>query len=323
MSAATFASIDLSKIAFSPAKKLEKGGYVSYVNAAPGEFRKVSFQLGDETHPLVAPYGISEPYDPDQATNKRNFELSINSPEMLKFFKDLDELVIKTVTANSHIWFANKKSGGPLTEEQVRSIYIPLVKDDNPDYEPSVKTKVIVEPKATQQAVQIWEQIRVGNKMGRRLVNSQENPKFYQAVGKHCSVVPYVEIGGLYMMSKNFSLTLTTTHIMKMAAEAVPEFPFQFANQANFAPLATQDIEMANADDDIRSEAPEVYETMKHIIQEKKAASVIGSVAGSVVGIAPHAPAGSTVNSIAPFAPSTTSMVDGNIDDDVADPMNN
>lgn len=304
----SYKDINIETIAFSKAKKLDKGGFVSWPNTSPGAYEKVTFQLGNDKNPMTAPYGISEPYDEKQQSNKRLCEFTLSDPDMLTFFRNLDKKVVKTVAENSHLWFSNRKDPKPLTEEDVLKIYSPVVRDQNSNFDPTLKCKVVIlKQKESDELVKIWRQVRHGNAFGKEFVDPN-TPEFWKVIGKYARVVPYCELGGLYMMSKSFSLAIIVTHMVKMADATIQEFPFAFEEAQNFADVNMENTDNGGDDDDIASSAPEVFNTVKNYITN----SIVN-------GSAPNTPFVSSVPLIAPAPVPQVQRNDGNIDD--VDPM--
>lgn len=154
---------------WSKAQKLEKGGRCAYLSLVPNSCDKadrVRFQLTTEDKPNVAPFGISEPYDKDKPSDKRNFELTLNNPDVIKFARSVDQACLDIMMANLTEWFPTAKGGkgpdGKITESDLRSLYVPLVKDDS-EYEPSMRLKVIVEGNAKKERVKIFRQLPDGS----------------------------------------------------------------------------------------------------------------------------------------------------------------
>lgn len=332
--------------AWSRATKLEKGGRCSYLSPTPNSFERVRFQLTTDDKPNTAPFGISDPYDKDKPSDKRNFELTINSPELLAFAKSVDQACINVMMANLNEWFPTNKGKGPdgkLTESDLRSLYVPLVKDDT-EYEPSIRLKVIVEGNAKKDRVKIFRQLpdgsggiyqtglavvsrkhpagvdeiavqttygfRIGDvvKIGNEVHTVKDMTKtsflfnsptanihdkdtvIYRSrledVPKFSRVISIVEFGGLYMMSKQISLTATVTEFILLNEKAPQAFSFNTSFK-----LCAPPSESNNDGPDMRDEVDNLSVLEAEIAKRRR------------------------LNSVAPRND------DGTVDDTVDDPM--
>jgi len=208
----------------------EKGGYSSYLVRRKGEFGKVAFQATskDCEGKCVAPFGISKPYDATKEdSNKRNFELNIHSEGLHKFLETLDKFVEDEVVRNYETWFApaddaKKKKRKALTPDDIRGMYRPLIQegDKTKNYADIFRTKVYIEGKDTVR-VFVYKGT-VNNKPDCMIMGDMRD------ITPFVEVIPIIEIVGVWFMSTQYGLSLTTTDIVVYPKPMRPPGQFNF-----------------------------------------------------------------------------------------------
>ena len=190
----------------------QKGGFSNYIVRKAGDFDRIVFQATaqDGEAKCVAPFGISKPYDATKEdSNKRNFELNIHSEKLMAFLKALDENTKTQAVANYDAWFNtdDKKKKKTLTADEIKGMYRPLVQegDDEKGYAPIFRTKVVIDG---QNQVRVF--IYKGMVNGRPVCQEGKLTDITQFV----ECVPIIEVVGMWFMSKQFGLSLTTTDVV-------------------------------------------------------------------------------------------------------------
>jgi len=192
----------------------QKGGFTNFIVRKAGDFDRICFQAtAQEGEPrCVAPFGVSEPYDATKTdSNKRNFELNIKSQNLMQFLRALDDHTLQMAIQNAEVWFggddSKKKKTKPPSESDVRSFYRSIIQegDEEKGYDPIFRTKVIIEGQ-NKLRVYIYEGLINGKPSCRRGTLAD--------VTSFVECVPIVEVVGMWFMSKQFGLSLTTTDVV-------------------------------------------------------------------------------------------------------------
>jgi len=208
----------------------QKGGFSGYIVRKPGDFERICFQATaqlDEPR-CVAPFGISKPFDATKEdSNKRNFELNIMSARLHEFLTALDENTQEQAVKNYELWFNSgeeKKKKKPLTAEDIRGMYRPLVQegDEKKGYAPIFRTKVVIE--GTNQ-VRVFVHHGVSN--GKVLLR----PGSLSDITPFVECIPIIEVVGMWFMSKQFGLSLTTTDVVVFPKSKRPAGQFNFGGE--------------------------------------------------------------------------------------------
>jgi len=190
----------------------QKGGFSNFIVRKQGDFDRICFQATaqDGEPKCVAPFGISKPYDATKEdSNKRNFELNIMSPNLLKFLQALDENTMNQAVANHDAWFNSddKKKKKTLSPEDIKGAYRSLVQegDDSKGYAPIFRTKVIIDG-PNKLRVFIYQGMVNGRPACREGTLADITP--------FVECVPIIEVVGMWFMSKQYGLSLTTTDVV-------------------------------------------------------------------------------------------------------------
>lgn len=169
--------------------------YVSTVSGSTDWKDRIRFQMSEdnETNLQKTVWPLSTPPS-GQESQKRTLELTIESPKLLSFLKELDAHNIECATKNCDSWF--KKS---MERADIEQMYVPMVKAKAKDeYIDTVKIKV----KCQEYPTNIY------------VVDNEENGQMCYSQGsvndlvKGVKVFVMVETAGLWFMSKSFGMSL-------------------------------------------------------------------------------------------------------------------
>lgn len=187
--------IDPSRIAFG-----RKDG--KYVRTTIGG-EMIKFTIGSLKKPVRAPFGISEPYNPNEVSDRLTMDLEIADPDLLDTCRAIDEAVISAAMQHSQAWF-----GKQLNEASIRAMHMPIVKDPTKiEYEPTLRTKVNV---GASRPTAIF--VHMGPKSVKR--GSKE------AVGKGTLVAVSVGMSSVMFYNKHFGVSLYCDEVMVKPREA-------------------------------------------------------------------------------------------------------
>lgn len=197
-------TINIQTLEYKPPTNNKNGGKVVYVSTVPGSSEwkdRMRFQMSENqnTNRQTAVWGLSVPLQ-GQDTSRRTLELTIESPDLLKFLTDLDEHNINTAHKMSETWF--KKS---LDIDQIKNMYVSLVKPPSKEgSKPTVRVKV----KCQDYPTNVFS------------VKDDKDGVFHYVKSNHeeltknskCMVM--CETVGLWFMSRQFGMSLTATDIV-------------------------------------------------------------------------------------------------------------
>lgn len=195
-----------------------------FINPREGVATPIRFQVSmpNPLNPVGrcrAPFGISAPFEGGGGDpKKRNFAFTLESSEMLEFFEAIDANILRKAEENSQSWFRKK-----MDPDTIRSQYHFCVSGkDDPKYKPLVSTKVIYDEDPAQ--VKVF--IVVGGGLDDTRVEYRVGSP--TDITPFDEVVPIVEITGMYFMSKQFGVSLRTTHILLFPKPKESVFGFVF-----------------------------------------------------------------------------------------------
>lgn len=230
---------EVSQWVFTTPSRNKFGGFSNFVNR-PGSRDGIMFQTtAQEGEPrCIAPFGISKPYDKTggagsggaggggggggQETGRRNFELSIYSPELHAFVKALNDAALNAAKTNREQWFGGKpneakketKKRPTPTAEQIEGMLLSCLQPGDPDknYPDRVRTKVNVEPGPQQVRVFLYTGPEFDPTTGDTRPTCKPGTLIDVAPSSECVCI--VRFSGMWFMPTQFGLSLTTTDIL-------------------------------------------------------------------------------------------------------------
>lgn len=196
--------IQINSLEYKEPQANRSGGKVVHVSTVPGSTEwkdRIRFQMSeDQTKNLqTAVWGLGTPL-PGQDTSRRTLELSVESPDLLKFLEEMDENNVKKALENSPVWF--KKN---VEESSVRQMYVKMVKEP---VKPGAPSTVRVKVKCGDYPTNIY------------LVQREENGTLTYTRGvpedltRNVKCLVMAETVGLWFMSRQFGMSLTATEIL-------------------------------------------------------------------------------------------------------------
>ncbi len=196
--------INLESLEFKPPTNNRSGGKVVHVSTKPGSSEwkdRLRFQMSEDqkTNLQVAVWGLSTPLA-GQDTSRRTLELSIESPELLKFLQKCDDINQKKALEMAPEWFKKK-----LEIDQIKNMYVSLVK---PPIKEGAPHTVRVKVKTGEYPTKIYA---VKDENDSTLNYTTGSPEDLTRNSK-CMVM--VESVGLWFMSRQFGMSLTATEVL-------------------------------------------------------------------------------------------------------------
>ena len=159
----------------------------------------VKFRIGSVAKPLRAPFGISDQFAGDAATDRRTMDLELKDPRVDTWAHSLDEAVVSAGVQHSKEWFGER-----LPEAAVRAMHTSLVKPPSKAGYPSLlRVKVNVGDDGDK-ATKIYK--RTGPNTAKGGTKSD--------VKKRALVVPSVTLSSVMFLNKKFSVSLNCDQLM-------------------------------------------------------------------------------------------------------------
>src|SRR6056300_876574 len=199
---------DPSSVVFTKMKKNKNGGKTVYINAQDGK-KKLYLQL-----PFMrSPYGLSA--FTDEATNKTSYSLDLsfdsdndNAMALSAKLKELDEIILKTVTENSKEWLGKSYDINVIRE----ALYKPLVRQGKEGYPNTLKLKV--------QTNQSGDFIPEAYNSDRELIQVDQIEK-----GQKCMCI--AEINQIWFIDNKFGVSVRLSQVLCGESTKLPSFAFQ------------------------------------------------------------------------------------------------
>lgn len=196
-----------SRISFSQLKKGKNGGKSVMLNNDTK--KKLYLQL-----PFMrSPFGLSA--FTDEATNKTSYSLDLSfdtdnddAMQLSNKLKELDEIIIKTVSENSKEWLGKEYSIDVMRE----ALYKPLVREGKDGYPDTLKLKV--------QTNQTGDFIPEAYNSDRERIEVDQIEK-----GQRCMCI--VEINQIWFIDNKFGVSVRLSQVLCGQSTKLPSFAFK------------------------------------------------------------------------------------------------
>ena len=162
---------------------------------------------------MRAPFGLSS-YT-DAATNRTSYSIDLSfdkdNDELViiqKKFEEFDDLVVKTVAANSKEWL-----GKPFKEAVLKeALYKPVIRAGKDDYPSTMKLKVMVDNKTGDFVPEAYN-------MKRENVSLND-------LEKGMKVIVIAEIASIWFIDNKFGVTVRLNQLLMEPPKKLPKFAF-------------------------------------------------------------------------------------------------
>tara|TARA_Y100000748_G_C15470714_1_gene478772 strand:- start:679 stop:1422 length:744 start_codon:yes stop_codon:yes gene_type:complete len=232
--------IDIANLEYKEPQSNRSGGKVVHVSTVSGSSEwkdRIRFQMSEDQSQNLqqAIWGLGTPL-PGQDSSRRTLELSVESPVLEEFLKNLDQKNIKTAVEKSPIWF--KKT---VDESAVTNMYVPLLKA--PTKEDS-KATVRVKVKCGDYPTNIYV---VDEISGGKLSYHKGGP---DDLARNVKCMVMVETVGLWFMSRQYGMSLTATEIIVWPNKRATGIDaFTLSNDIQLQKVAEQNILMSDQEE--------------------------------------------------------------------------
>ena len=133
-----------ASVQFSKLRKNKNGGKAVYLNAGDNKKLYIQFPF------MRSPYGLSAFTDEGTGRTSYSLDLSFDSDnaeamEVHDKLKELDDIIVNTVAANSKEWLGKEFNVAVLKE----ALYKPMVRPGKEQYPSTIKLKILTKPDGT------------------------------------------------------------------------------------------------------------------------------------------------------------------------------
>ena len=163
---------------------------------------------------MRAPFGLSS-YT-DAATGRISYSLDLSFDkdneelmECQKKLEELDDIVVKTVEANSKEWLGKPFKAAVLKE----ALYKPLVRPGKDDYASTIKMKVMVDQKT--------------DKFIPEAYNMRQEQVEISTLEKGMKVIAIAEIASIWFIDNKFGVTVRLQQCLMEPPKKLPKFAFK------------------------------------------------------------------------------------------------
>ena len=188
--------------------KGQKNVDMSYDPSSSAYQHRIGIQLASDKKPIISKWRLSEPREGEDG-KRRNWELNLGDPALVKVLKEFDEYILDYAVKNSRTLF--KKD---LNRDQVEARYKDIVKPPKEnDNCPYMIVKVTCPPSENPTPIKTIKDDGITLKNGS-----------IEDLTKEAEVVPIVRTGGLWFMSDSFGVSFSA---YKLIVKPKPSMTFK------------------------------------------------------------------------------------------------
>jgi hypothetical protein len=196
-----------NSVQFSKLRKNKNGGKTVYLNH--GDNKKVYIQLPY----MRSPYGLSAFTDESSGRTTYSLDLSFDpdnteAMEIHDKFKELDELIVNTVAANSKEWLGKEFNVAVLRE----ALYKPIVKPGKEQYPSTLKLKIATKPDGS---------------FVPETYNAQKEQVSLDSIEKGQKVMTIIDVASIWFIDNKFGVTIRLQQCLLEQSTKLPSFAFQ------------------------------------------------------------------------------------------------
>ena len=196
-----------SSVGFSKLRKNKNGGKTVYLNG--GDNKKIYLQL-----PFMrSPFGLSA--FTDEGTGRTSYSLDLSfdpdnaeAVELHDKLKELDEIIVNTVAANSKEWLGKEFNVAVLRE----ALYKPMVRPGKEQYPSTMKLKIATKPDGS---------------FVPEAYSMQKTPVALDTIEKSQKVMAIVDLSSIWFIDNKFGVTMRLQQCLLEQSTKLPSFAFQ------------------------------------------------------------------------------------------------
>ena len=196
-----------ASVQFSKLRKNKNGGKAVYLNA--GDNKKIYVQF-----PFMrSPYGLSA--FTDEGTGRTSYSLDLSfdpdnteAMELHDKLKELDDIIVNTVAANSKEWLGKEFNVAVLKE----ALYKPMVRPGKEQYPSTIKLKILTKPDGT---------------FVPEAYSMQKQPVTLDTIEKGQKCMAIVDLNQIWFIDNKFGVTIRLQQTLLEQSAKLPSFAFQ------------------------------------------------------------------------------------------------
>ena len=196
-----------ASVQFSKLRKNKNGGKAVYLNAGDNKKLYIQFPF------MRSPYGLSA--FTDEGTGRTSYSLDLSfdpdNEEAMALhnkLKELDDIIVNTVAANSKEWLGKEFNVAVLKE----ALYKPMVRPGKEQYPSTIKLKILTKPDGT---------------FVPEAYSMQKQPVTLDTVEKGQKCMAIVDFNQIWFIDNKFGVTIRLQQTLLEQSAKLPSFAFQ------------------------------------------------------------------------------------------------
>src|SRR6056300_1259880 len=196
-----------ASVQFSKLRKNKNGGKAVYLNAGDNKKLYIQFPF------MRSPYGLSA--FTDEGTGRTSYSLDLSfdpdnaeAMELHDKLKELDDIIVNTVAANSKEWLGKDFNVAVLKE----ALYKPMVRPGKEQYPATIKLKILTKPDGT---------------FVPEAYSMQKQPVSLDTVEKVQKCMAIVDLNQIWFIDNKFGVTIRLQQTLLEQSAKLPSFAFQ------------------------------------------------------------------------------------------------
>ena len=194
-------------VQFSKLRKNKNGGKAVYLNAGDNKKLYIQFPF------MRSPYGLSA--FTDEGTGRTSYSLDLSfdpdnteAVELHDKLKELDDIIVNTVAANSKEWLGKEFNVAVLRE----ALYKPIVRPGKEPYPSTLKLKIATKPDGT---------------FVPEAYNVRKEPVTLDTIEKGQKCMAIVDVSSIWFIDNKFGVTIRLQQTLLEQSTKLPSFAFQ------------------------------------------------------------------------------------------------
>lgn len=215
-----------SAVKFSKLRKNKNGGKAVYLNTGDNKKLYIQFPF------MRSPFGLSAFTDESTGRTSYSLDLSFDADntaamELHDKLKELDDIIVNTVAANSKEWLGKEFNVAVLKE----ALYKPMVRPGKEQYPSTIKLKVLTKPDG--------EFVPEAYSMQREKVP-------IDTLEKGQKVMAIIDLNQIWFIDNKFGVTIRLQQALFEQSAKLPSFAFQ-----GLDPVSEDEIDDMIDEDDV------------------------------------------------------------------------
>ena len=199
-----------ASVQFSKLRKNKNGGKAVYLNAGDNKKLYIQFPF------MRSPYGLSAFTDEGTGRTSYSLDLSFDTDNeeamaLHNKLKELDDIIVNTVAANSKEWLGKEFNVAVLKE----ALYKPMVRPGKEQYPSTIKLKILTKPDGT---------------FVPEAYSMSKQPVSLDTVEKGQKCMAIVDLNQIWFIDNKFGVTIRLQQVLLEQSAKLPSFAFQGLN---------------------------------------------------------------------------------------------